>query len=59
MCEIIEKLKDETRVETRVETLNALTIKLLNENRPDDLRRAATVFSCQEQLLNEMFPEKP
>ncbi len=53
MCEIMEKLNEETRDE-----INALIIKLMNENRFDDLRRAATDTAYQTQLINELFPKK-
>ena len=61
MCEIMEKLNEETREETRNETLNeinALNIKLINENRLDDLRRAATDTEYQAQLLKELLPQR-
>ena len=61
MCEIMERLNEETRVETREETLkeiNELNIRLINENRLDDLRRAATDTDYQTKLLNELFPKK-
>ena len=57
MCEIMEKINEETRTETRDE-INALNIKLINENRLDDLRRAATDVAYQAQLLKELFPQK-
>ena len=61
MCEIMERINEETRVETREETLkevNELNIRLMNENRLDDLRRAATDIAYQSQLLRELFPQK-
>ena len=57
MCEIMEQLNEETREETRDE-INALNIKLIDENRLDDLRRAATDIAYQSQLLRELFPQK-
>lgn len=52
MCEIMERLNKETRDE-----INALNIRLMDENRLDDLRRAATDNDYQSQLLRELFPE--
>ena len=40
------------------EELNALNIRLINENRLDDLRKAATDIVYQSQLLKELFPKK-
>ena len=57
MCEIMEQLNKETREETRDE-INALNIKLIDENRLDDLRRAATDIAYQAQLLRELFPHR-
>ena len=57
MCEIMEKINEETREETRDE-INALNVKLIDENRLDDLRRAATDIAYQSQLLRELFPQK-
>ena len=57
MCEIMEKLNEETRNETLNE-INALNIKLINENRLDDLRRAATDTEYQARLLREMLPQR-
>ncbi len=61
MCEIMERINEETRIETREETLkevNELNMRLINENRLDDLRRAATDIAYQSQLLRELFPQK-
>ena len=61
MCEITERINEETRIETREETLkevNELNMRLINENRLDDLRRAATDIAYQSQLLRELFPQK-
>ncbi len=61
MCEIIEKLNTEAREEGREEGINdvnALNLRLISENRLDDLRRAATDTAYQTQLLNELFPKK-
>ena len=61
MCEIIEKLNTEAREEGREEGINdvnALNLRLISENRLDDLRRAATDATYQTQLLNELFPKK-
>ncbi|MCR5338107.1 MAG: hypothetical protein K6E75_06075 [Lachnospiraceae bacterium] len=57
MCEIMEKLNEETRTETR-DSINALNIRLINDNRLDDLRRAATDVGYQTQLLRELFPQR-
>lgn len=53
MCEIMEKINEETRDE-----INALIIRLIEENRLEDLRRAATDIAFQTQLLRELFPQK-
>ena len=53
MCEIMERINNETRNE-----INALTLRLIKENRLDDLRRAAEDADYQEQLLQELFPER-
>ena len=61
MCEIMERINEETRAEATAETrdsINALNIRLMNENRLDDLRRAATDTTYQAQLLQELFPQK-
>ena len=65
MCEIMEKLNTEAREEGRekgreegINDVNALNLRLINENRLDDLRRAATDVDYQNQLLNELFPKK-
>ena len=61
MCEIMERLNEETRAEATAKTrdsINALNIRLINENRIDDLRRAATDIAYQAQLLQELFPQK-
>ena len=61
MCEIMERLNTEAREEGREEginDINALNIRLINENRLDDLRRAATDIDYQSQLLRELFPQR-
>ena len=61
MCEIMERLNTEAREEGREEGINdvnALNIRLINENRLDDLRRAATDTVYQSQLLQELFPQQ-
>ncbi len=61
MCEIMERLNTEAREEGRDEMrdeINALNIRLINENRLDDLHRAATDIEYQAQLINELFPKK-
>ncbi len=69
MCEIMERLNTEAREEGlevgrnmgRSEMhgeINALNIRLISENRIDDLRRAATDIAYQSQLLKELFPQK-
>lgn len=65
MCEIMEKIakeeRDEGRLEgrlegeTRINTLNAI---LINLNRFDDLKRAATDKDFQMQLMIELLPEE-
>ena len=68
MCEIMEKIAEEERNEgrmegriegrmegeTRVNTLNSILIEL---NRFDDLKRAATDKNFQMQLMIELLPE--
>ena len=61
MCEIMERLNTEAREEGRSEMqgeINALNIRLISENRLDDLRRAATDIDYQSQLLRELFPQR-
>lgn len=65
MCEIMEQLRTEAREEGREEgrsemqeEINTLNIRLINENRLDDLRRAATDIAYQSQLLQELFPQR-
>ena len=61
MCEIMERLNTEAREEGREEginDINALNIRLINENRLDDLRMAATDIDYQSQLLRELFPQR-
>ncbi len=61
MCEIMEKLNMEAREEGRnegINDINALNHRLINDNRFDDLRRAATDIAYQSQLLKELFPRK-
>ena len=61
MCEIMERIAREERNEgrlegeTRINTLNAI---LINLNRLDDLKRAATDKDFQMQLMIELLPEK-
>lgn len=64
MCEIMERLNTEAKEEGRGEgrnemqqEINTLNIRLINENRLDDLRRAATDTAYQSQLLSELFPK--
>ena len=60
MCEIMERIAKEERNEgrlegeTRINTLNAI---LINLNRFDDLKRAATDKDFQMQLMIELLPE--
>lgn len=56
MCEIMEKIRNEGRIEgeTRINTLNSI---LINLNRFDDLKRAATDKDFQMQLMIELLPE--
>jgi len=61
MCEIMERLNTEAREEGREEMqeeLNALNLRLISENRLDDLQRAATDLAYQAQLLKELFPQR-
>ncbi len=53
MCEIVEKLKQES-----IKEINELNLRLIDENRLDDLRRAATDHEYQQQLLDEYFPKE-
>ncbi len=57
MSDIMEKLKEEGRDEMR-EEINALNIRLISENRLDDLRRSTTDKAYQSQLLRELFPQE-
>ena len=66
MCEIMERINEETRKEARREArketrdeINALNIRLMDEKRYDDLRRAATDTDYQTKLISELFPKKP
>lgn len=56
MCEIMERLTNEAKEEgaARVNTLNSI---LINLNRFDDLKRAATDKDFQMQLMIELLPE--
>jgi len=61
MCEIMERLNTEARQEGRnemQEEINTLNIRLINENRLDDLRRASSDVEYQAQLLRELFPNR-
>ncbi len=53
MCEIMEKINEETRL--RINQLNAILIK---SKRYDDLERTTYDTDYQEQLLIELVPEK-
>ena len=60
MSELMEKLKEEGREEGREEgihDINALNMWLINENRLDDLCRAASDLAYQAELLKELFSE--
>lgn len=60
MCEIMEKIANEERNEGRIEgetRINTLSI-LINLNRFDDLKRAATGKDFQMQLMVELLPEE-
>ncbi len=60
MCEIMEKIANEERNEGRIEgetRINTLSI-LINLNRFDDLKRAATDKDFQMQLMVELLPEE-
>ena len=46
--------RGETRGEARINTLNTI---LINSNRFDDLKRAATDKIFQTQLMNELLPK--
>lgn len=59
-AETMQMFKEEGREEGREEginEINALNIRLINDNRLDDLRRAATDIEYQAQLLRELFPQ--
>lgn len=61
MCEIMERIAMEERNEGRLEgeaRINALNSILINLNRFDDLKRAATDRNFQMQLMIELLPEK-
>lgn len=57
MCEIMERLTNKAKEEgaARVNTLNSI---LINLNRFDDLKRAATNKDFQMQLMIELLPEE-
>ena len=64
MCEIMEKIAKEERNEGRIEgriegetRINTLNAILINLNRLDDLKRAATDKNFQMQLMIELLPE--
>ena len=60
MCEIMEKIANEECNEGRIEgetRINTLSI-LINLNRFDDLKRAATDKDFQMQLMVELLPEE-
>lgn len=61
MCEIMERIAMEERNEGRLEgeaRINALNSILINLNRFDDLKRAATDRNFQMRLMIELLPEK-
>ncbi len=51
----MELIKEEGREEGRHD-VNALILRLMGENRLDDLRRAATDAAYQAELLKTLFP---
>ena len=55
-AETMQMFKEEGR-EEGINEINALNIRLINDNRLDDLRRAATDIEYQAQLLRELFPQ--
>mgnify|MGYP002508646950 CR=1 FL=1 len=60
MCEIMEKIAKEERNEGRIEgetRINTLNSILINLNRFDDLKRAATDKDYQMQLMIEIQKE--
>ena len=60
MCEIMERIANEERNEGRIEgetRVNTLNSILINLNRFDDLKRAATDKDFQMQLMIELLPE--
>ncbi|MDE7018102.1 MAG: PD-(D/E)XK nuclease family transposase [Lachnospiraceae bacterium] len=57
MCEIMEKLTNEAK-EEGVARLNALITLLINDNRIEDLKRAATDKAYQAELMEELLPEE-
>lgn len=66
MCEIMERIAKEERNEGRIEgriegetRINTLNSILINMNRIDDLKRAATDKNFQMQLMIELLPEEP
>ena len=61
MCEIMEKIANEERNEGRIEgetRVNTLNSILINLNRFDDLKRAATDKEFQMQLMIELLPDE-
>ncbi len=61
MCEIMERIANEERNEGRIEgetRVNTLNSILINLNRFDDLKRAATDKEFQMQLMIELLPDE-
>lgn len=56
MCEIMERLANEAK-EAGVARVNALNSILINLNRFDGLKRAATDKDFQMQLMIELLPD--
>ena len=53
MCEIMERITTE-----EINRINRLNVILLNNNRYDDLRRAAEDPEFQEKLIAELLPKE-
>ena len=61
MCEVLDRVENrgiEKGIRQGINDINALNIRLIKENRLDDLKRAAADAVYQSQLLRELFPQK-
>ena len=65
MCEVLDRVENRgiekgirQGIQQGINDINALNIRLIKENRLDDLKRAAADAVYQSQLLRELFPQK-